>query len=47
MGLIVAEDRDCSLVYGGEINEKHVEAAAPVVCLLRCAFNYDGLSTGA
>ncbi len=40
MGLGVAEDGDFSLVDGGEVNEKHVEAAVVscqfvVVCSLR------------
>ena len=47
MGLVMAEDGDCSLVYGSEIDEKHVEAAAPVVCLLWCVFYCDGLTGGA
>jgi hypothetical protein len=46
VGLVMAEDGDCSLVYGSEVNEKHVEAAAPVVCLLWCAFYCDGLTGG-
>ncbi len=33
VGLGVAEDGNCSLVNGGEVDEKHVESAAPVVCL--------------
>ena len=37
MGLGVAEDGDCFLVDGGEVDEKHVEAAAPVISLSWCA----------
>ncbi len=43
VGLRVSEDGYRSLVYGGEVDETHVEAAAPVICLCRCAHCYDGL----
>ncbi len=33
MGLDVAEDGDFSLVDGCEVDEEHVESAAPVVSL--------------
>ena len=46
VGLSVAEDRDCSLVDGGEVYEKHVESAAPVVSLFWCALRGDALSIG-
>ncbi len=44
VGLGVAEDGDFSLVDGGEVDEKHVESAAPVVGLLWCALTGDVLS---
>ncbi len=47
MGLCVSEDRDCSLVDGGEVDKEHVESAAPVICLFRCALYGDGLGGGA
>ncbi len=37
MGLGVAEDKDCSLVDGGEVNVEHVEATTLVVSLFWCA----------
>ncbi len=46
MGLVVSEDGDCSLIYGSEVDEKHVEAAAPIVRLLWCAFYCDWLTGG-
>ena len=46
VGLNVAEDGDCSLVDGGEVDEEHVESAAPVVSLFRCAFRGDALCIG-
>ncbi len=47
VGLRVSEDGYRSLVYGGECDEEHVEAAAPVIGLLRCALSYDGLGGNA
>ena len=47
MGLCVAEDGDCSLVDGGEVDKKHVEAAAPVVGLCWCALRCYVLNGGA
>ena len=47
MGLGVAEDRDFSLVDGGEVDKEHVESAALVICLLRCALYGFGLGGGA
>ncbi len=47
MGLVVTDYGDWSMVDGGEVNEKHVKAAAPIVCLLWCAFYCDGLAGGA
>ncbi len=47
MGLGVAEGGHCSLVDGGEVDEKHVEAAAPVAILFWCAFCIYMLSVGA
>ena len=47
MGLGVAEDGDCSLIDGGEVDEKHVEAAAPFVSLFWCAFCCYVLNGGA
>ncbi len=47
LGLGVAEGGDCSLVDGGEVDEKHVEAAAPVVNLSLCALCGYVLSGGA
>ncbi len=44
MGLGVAEDGDCSLVDGGEVDKMHVESAAPVVGLFWCALRGDVLS---
>ena len=46
MCLVMAEDGDCSLIYGGKVYEEHVEAAAPVVYLWGCAFYCDGLTGG-
>ncbi len=46
VGLGVAEDWDFSLVDGGEVDEEHVESAAPVVGLSWCAFNCDALGVG-
>ena len=46
MGLVMSEDGDCSLIYGCEVDEEHVEAAAPIVCLLWCAFCCDWLTGG-
>ncbi len=46
MGLGVAEDGDCSLVDGGEVDEKHVESAAPIVVLFWCALRGDMCSGG-
>ncbi len=43
MGLRVSEDGYRSLVYGGEVDEEHVESAAPVISLFRCALCCDGL----
>ena len=36
-GMGVAEDGNCSSVDGGEVDEEHVEATAPVVSLFWCA----------
>ncbi len=47
VGLCVFEDGDFSLVEGGEVDKEHVESAAPVICLLRCALYGDGLGGGA
>ena len=46
VGLCVAEDGDCSLVDGGEVDEEHVESAALAVGLFWCAFRGDALSIG-
>ena len=46
MGLGVAKDGDFSLVDGCEVDEEHVESAAPVVSLFWCAFRGDALSVG-
>ena len=46
MDLVMTEDGDCSLIYGCEVDEEHVEAAAPMVCLLWCAFCCDWLTGG-
>ncbi len=37
--LCVSESGYRSLVYGGKVDEKHVEAAAPVIGLFRCALS--------
>ncbi len=47
MGLGVSEDGDRSLVDCGEVDEEHVESAAQVVILFRCAFCGYGLGAGA
>ncbi len=47
MGLSVAEYGNCSLVDGGEVDEKHVKAAAPIVSLFWCAFCCNVLIGGA
>ncbi len=39
----MSEDGNRSLVYGGEVDEEHVEAATPVIGLFRCALSYDRL----
>ncbi len=39
----MSEDGYRYLVYGGEVDEEHVEAAAPVIGLFRCALSNDGL----
>ena len=46
MSLVMTEDGDFSLVYGGEVDKKHVKATAPVVGLLWCAFYCNGLTGG-
>ncbi len=43
VGLCVSEDGYLSLIYGGEVDEKHVEAATLVIGLSRCALSYDRL----
>ncbi len=47
MGLGVLEDGDRSLVDGGEVDEEHVESAAPAVSLFRRALCSYGLGGGA
>ncbi len=47
MGLCVSEDGDRSLVDGGEVDEEHVESAAPVISLFRCALCGYGMGGGA
>ena len=32
-----------SLVHGGKVDEKHVEAAAPAISVYWCALSYDRL----
>ncbi len=47
MGLSVSEDGDRSLVDGSEVDEEHVESAAPIVSLFWCALCGYGLGGGA
>ena len=39
----MAEGGNRSLVYGGQVDEEHVEAAAPAIRLVRCAFDCNRL----
>ena len=39
----MSEGGNRSLVYGGKVDEKHVEAAAPAIRSDRCALGYDRL----
>ena len=42
MELGASQSRDAALIYGGDVDEYHVKAAGPSVCLMRSALDMCG-----